>query len=316
MTKRLRCVAAIALFGLVAGAGCATGEGEPIARERTFDPVRQDPAVIDAAHPPQIVDAAIETPAGGLTAVVYEAQGAGPHPTVVLLHGFPGFERNLDLAHALRRAGWNTVFFHYRGTWGSPGRFSFAGALDDVARVVEAIARPDFAARHRIDPATIALVGHSMGGFTALTSAAGLPRVACVASLAGANLGGLARAAAVTPEGRRAMAASLDGWSGPVVGPGGEALVAEVIEAGDRFDLRRHAAALADRPVLLVAASEDDVTPVTQHHTPLVDALREAGARSLRTRVFEGDGHSFSARRIGLATLVVDWLETSCRPGT
>jgi uncharacterized protein len=30
-------------------------------------------------------------------------------------------QRNLDLAHAMRRAGWNVVFFHYQGAWGSGG---------------------------------------------------------------------------------------------------------------------------------------------------------------------------------------------------
>ena len=32
------------------------------------------------------------------------AAGAGPHPTMLLLHGLPGNERNLDLAQAARRA--------------------------------------------------------------------------------------------------------------------------------------------------------------------------------------------------------------------
>src|SRR4029453_8317257 len=40
---------------------------------------------------------------------VYLASGDGPHPTVVLLHGLPGNERNLDLAQAMRRAGANVV---------------------------------------------------------------------------------------------------------------------------------------------------------------------------------------------------------------
>ena len=35
---------------------------------------------------------------GLLNAFVYVASGPGPHPMVVLLHGFPGNERNLDLA--------------------------------------------------------------------------------------------------------------------------------------------------------------------------------------------------------------------------
>jgi pimeloyl-ACP methyl ester carboxylesterase len=58
-----------------------------------------------------------------LNAVIYVAAGKGPHPTLLLLHGFPGNEQNLDLAQAARRAGWNVLTLHYRGSWGSPGPF-------------------------------------------------------------------------------------------------------------------------------------------------------------------------------------------------
>jgi pimeloyl-ACP methyl ester carboxylesterase len=45
----------------------------------------------------------------------------GLHPTVLLLHGFPGTELNLDLARVFQRAGWNVLAIHYRGVWGAPG---------------------------------------------------------------------------------------------------------------------------------------------------------------------------------------------------
>ena len=106
-----------------------------------------------------------------MNAILYEAAGAGPHPTAILLHGFPGNERNLDLAQSLRRAGWNAVFFHYRGTWGSRGDFSFANVLEDAAAVLAQVREPAFARAHRIDPDRIALIGHSMGGFAALITA-------------------------------------------------------------------------------------------------------------------------------------------------
>jgi hypothetical protein len=66
--------------------------------------------------------------------LIYEAPGVGPHPTALVLHGFPGNERNLDLAQAIRRAGWNAVFFHYRGAWGSEGSFGFVHVLEDRGR--------------------------------------------------------------------------------------------------------------------------------------------------------------------------------------
>lgn len=63
-----------------------------------------------------------------MSGLIYIASGAGPHPTVILLHGYPGNEKNLDLAQSLRREGWNVLFFHYRGAWGSEGEFSLTGA--------------------------------------------------------------------------------------------------------------------------------------------------------------------------------------------
>lgn len=76
----------------------------------------------------------LQVPSAGvlLLGVLFPATGPGPHPTVVMLHGFPGTENNFDLAHALRRSGRNVLTFHYRGAWGSPGRFTFSNALEDA----------------------------------------------------------------------------------------------------------------------------------------------------------------------------------------
>ena len=64
------------------------------------------------------------------------ALGRGRHPTLVICIGLPGNERNLDVAQAARRAGWNTVSFNYRGAWGSPGEFRFSQNLEDVEAVL------------------------------------------------------------------------------------------------------------------------------------------------------------------------------------
>ena len=61
---------------------------------------------------------------GKLLATLYSAGGEGPHPTVLLLHGIPGCEQNLDLAQAFRRAGFHVMTFHYSGSWGSSGNYS------------------------------------------------------------------------------------------------------------------------------------------------------------------------------------------------
>ena len=106
-----------------------------------------------------------------MNALLFAASGAGPKPTLILMHGLPGNERNLDLAQAVRRAGWNVLTFTYRGAWGSPGNFSIHGAVEDAAAAL-AFARSARGAGLSIDPARLVLAGHSMGGLTAMLTAA------------------------------------------------------------------------------------------------------------------------------------------------
>ncbi len=94
-----------------------------------------DPPV-DKAHPAAMTVIHIPTHGLLINGVVYQPSGAGLHPTIVICHGLPGNEKNLDLAQALRRAGWNAVTFNYRGSWGSPGNFRFAQNLEDANAVL------------------------------------------------------------------------------------------------------------------------------------------------------------------------------------
>jgi len=71
-----------------------------------------------------------------LAGFIYKANGPRKHPTLLLLHGYPGNERNLDLAQVVRAHGWNVIYFDYRGSWGSQGQFSFKNCVKDVVNVV------------------------------------------------------------------------------------------------------------------------------------------------------------------------------------
>ena len=95
-----------------------------------------------------------------MNALLFAAQGDGPKPTVILLHGLPGNERNLDLAQALRRVGWNVLTFTYRGAWGSDGKFILGNAIEDGEAAL-AFARSADGAKLGIDPRRIVIGGHS-----------------------------------------------------------------------------------------------------------------------------------------------------------
>lgn len=110
----------------------------------------------------------LQLPSAGslLQGFMYKANGSKPHPLLLLLHGYPGNERNLDLAQAVRAHGWNVIYFNYRGSWGSQGEFSFRHCVEDVKNIITYLKQN--AAAFQIDPQQMVLFGHSMGGFVCL----------------------------------------------------------------------------------------------------------------------------------------------------
>ena len=85
--------------------------------------------------------------------------GPGPHPTIIFLHGIPGFEKNMDLSQIFKRLGFNTIIFHYRGSCGSRGTYSFTNCLQDGENVANHFLLPDVAKLYRIDVTNIFLLG-------------------------------------------------------------------------------------------------------------------------------------------------------------
>lgn len=253
----------------------------------------------------------VRVPSGGddLLGILFLADGPGPHATILLLHGFPGYENNFDLAHAVRRSGRNVLVIHYRGSWGSPGRFSFAAALADTRAAVEWLRDRAAKTEPRIDPRRIVIAGHSMGGFTALMTAATDPAIIGAASFAGFDFGAEARAIRADPGSRAPLEAAFEDALAPLAGAGAAELVDEFLERGEAWSLTRQAPRLADRPVLLVAGARDEVAPIARHHEPLVRALEGAGALRLEVMVLDAD-HGFTTARLELARVFLNWLST------
>ncbi len=273
------------------------------------DPVIEDPARIDPEYPPAVQELFIDSHGARMNGLIYLADGAGPHPTVILLHGFPGNEKNLDLAQAIRRSGWNVLFFHYRGAWGSDGVFSFSHGIEDVASALAFLRGPGNADL-RVDPTRIALVGHSMGGFMALQGGAADEGVNCIAGIAAANLGDRAAIAESSPE-------ELEGFKqysdtlGMLNGYSGDGAITELAEAGDAFDLRLLAPRFAGKSIFLIGGERDQAVDISVYES-LVEAYKAEPNIDLAALRLDAD-HSFSWHRIRLAGELAGWLNQSCR---
>jgi pimeloyl-ACP methyl ester carboxylesterase len=248
-----------------------------------------------------------------MNGLIYLAAGNGPHPLVIFLHGFPGNERNLDLAQAVRRAGYNALYVDYRGNWGSSGDFSFANALDDMAAILAWARSPAIAGKYNIDPRRIAFVGHSLGGWLALMSIGNEPANVCVAALAAWNIGWAGARFAAHPD---ELKSNLD-YFRDVTSPGGpihgnaDSLVAQMRDGPQTWNYLTQARLIGTHPVLLVSATKDSPDENQAMYAMLAAALKSAGARNVTSVVYDDD-HPFSAHRPQLADTLVRWLQTRC----
>ena len=250
----------------------------------------------DKAHPAKMTVVHIPTHGLLINGVVYQASGAGPHPTIVICHGLPGNEKNLDLAQAARRAGWNAVTFNYRGSWGSPGNFRFAQNPEDAAAVFEYLRAPSNAAALGIDTRRIVLAGHSMGGWvTAMTASkdsAAFGAILISAADMGQAMGTRERLIGF-------MADDMESLAG--VTP--QTMADEVTANAKAFSIGNAAPGLAKLP-LLVITSDDGLAPVA---AALVKGIEAQGGKNVKTAHFATD-HSYSDHRIALESEVLQWL--------
>ncbi len=260
-----------------------------------------DPAPNTAA-PTQNIETVLDSHGSHITGLLLLAAGAQPHPTVILLHGFPGYEQNIDLAQTLRRAGFNVLTMHYRGSWGSQGTFSFTHCMEDVSTMLDYVTQPANVTKFHIDTRRLIVIGHSMGGFLTIAALAQHSQLA---------------AAVVITEGSP-VHDTHDYFTGidpadfaPLAGTSPAALQHEAQSHTTDWSFPAFASQIAAtkpaRPILILSAndglrsSNEDLVAALKHFNVPVTYLH-----------FDTD-HGFSDHRIALQTTILNWLNRTVR---
>jgi len=252
----------------------------------------------EAGHPPKLVQTRYSTGGVEVPARWFIAAGSRPHPTMLLLHGFPGTELNLDLARAVQRAGWNVLAIHYRGVWGAPGKFSFTHTIEDARAALRWLRSP--ARSGQVDTSRIVVLGHSMGGFDTVMIGDDAA-VAGFVTISAADMG--ARLAPLKTT--KAREAARSQWEENIsfTNMSYDTMVAEGIANLRTWDWRRNAAEMAPRPVLVIDSNDG----LEKNGQAIAAAVSQAGGPEPKRVKFETD-HSYNDHRIALASVIVDWL--------
>lgn len=271
-----------------------------------FDPLIQD-QIYDPNFPASMLPAMFESNGCKLLGTMFLAAGEGPHPVIILLHGFPGNEVNYDLAQVFRRQGFNVFVFHYRGCWGSEGDYSWKYLVEDTSSAISFI-KSDYAKnKFRIDPDKIILVGHSMGGFAALFNTVLHDEIKYAVSIAGFNAGMFGELIeenkTIFNYSTQHMQPAMDF----VKCNSADILLNELIENKKEWNLFNYLGELSSKNLLLIGAKFDTTAPMDIHHRPLMSALSSINAKNIKEIILE-TGHSFSDKRIALARIISEWL--------
>lgn len=262
-----------------------------------------DPAP-DTKHPPFNVPLLIPSEGSQMLGLLFAASGPGPKPLVILTHGLPGNERNLDLAQAIRRAGWDVLTFTYRGAWGSEGNFSIANSMADTGAALD-WARSAEAKELGIDKRRIVIAGHSLGGATALITAAhssGLSGLILIDAWNPALT--VRRTAKASAEDQARFRESFSSYGPSLRLIKKDNVADELLANADQWDLSRFAPTLKALPVLSVSAERANAEP----NLELAKTLRAAGNKRV-TAMAMPTNHSFDDHRIALAGAIVAWLQ-------
>jgi len=224
-----------------------------------------------------------------LLGTLYRTRGSGRSPAAVLLHGFPGFEKNYDIAQALRQLGYHALIFHYRGAWGSEGNYTFTGQIDDTLSALKVLrSRPD------VDPDKILLVGHSMGSWLAINVGAIDKRIAGVVAISGI---GDARRFKLD---RGRADRSLQFLKGMTF----EDYVEERQILAEKHNPVEKIGMISARPVLIIHGDSDAVVEVKNAYE-----LYEAAREPKEIFVVSGADHVFSYQRQEVIDRIISWIE-------
>jgi pimeloyl-ACP methyl ester carboxylesterase len=259
-------------------------------------------------HPASTVQMLLPSHGSTLLGIFYLAAGPGPHPTAIILHGFPGFEQNLDIAQALRAHGWNALAMHYRGSWGVKGAFSFEHASEDTDAEVHYLLNPVNAQKYRVDTHHIIVIGHSMGGYMAASAAAHNTQIIGAVLISAWNLGAVydsRRHPKLPTIEKEGSSLENDGNLLPLAGTNGETLARELRDHQHDLNFDNLAPTIAPRPVFIITANEG-LAPADH---ALAEALRKAGDTHVSERHWDTD-HSYSDKRTELIQAILEWTQS------
>ncbi|HPF51332.1 MAG TPA: alpha/beta fold hydrolase [Draconibacterium sp.] len=241
----------------------------------------------------------------------YKAEGNGPFPTLILLHGAMGRDGDIfNLGQSLSREGYNVLTYSYPGSWRSEGLKTDRAALESVASAIGFIRSKTTIQEFDIDTTDIILAGHSYGGGMALLGAALDPGIHKVIGIASADLYETANELEQSQERQQNFQQMVDRMlMNPSMARGttGKEYVDKMISDKERYNTVKYAGVLAEKHILLLTGWLDRMKPIERYALPLYRALQAQGSQNVTIMAFNTN-HEFYSAQNEMTKTIIEWL--------
>jgi len=228
-----------------------------------------------------------------------------PHPCVIMLHGFPGSARNDDISHALCRAGCVVIVPHHRGAWGSQGKYLVTNCVEDAYNLAQYARSPEFIKKYDADPDNIFLLGHSMGGNSALNAGKKIDWIKGIIMLAPFD------PTCFLSRGKEGYIDALL-YEGNILNSDGiDAIYNDINENRDSLNFEKAFDAVKNKNILIFQAEYDSVSVNEQMVSPLWKKLSENKTSANQKLITYPTEHGLLGRRISMIKQIGKFIKLS-----
>lgn len=225
---------------------------------------------------------------------IYRPDEPGKFPAVVICHGFPGDNKNTDLAEELAIKGYVVLIFFYRGAWGSQGVFSLKWLDPSTRDAVEYLANLPFT-----DAGRLGLIGYSMGAVPASARLKADPRLKTGVFIAPASdFGPLAEEEVL----EYIITTLLNTSTGKLDGIDKVSMRSDLLWVLENSNPKENIKDVT-KPIMVVVGSNDKTAPQI-----LCRIFYEAANEPKGWVIIEGADHDFGEHRYPLMDVVLEWL--------
>ncbi|MBQ5470849.1 MAG: alpha/beta fold hydrolase [Treponema sp.] len=231
--------------------------------------------------------------------------GQKKHPCVIMLHGFPGSARNDDISHALCRIGCVVIVPHHRGAWGSQGKYLITHCVEDAVNLAQYAHSPDFLEKFNVHPEQIFLLGHSMGGNSALNAGKQLAFIRGLIMLAPYDptvylkLGKEAYIKALLNEGKILKSDGID------------SIYEDIVQNKENLAFPNAFDGVKDKNILIFAAKYDTVSNNEEMILPLWKKLEANKTAAIQKLIEYPVQHGLLGRRILMIREIAEFIKES-----